>query len=52
VRLCRHVEPGRRLVEDDHARPARERHRQTDALLLSAGELVRIPPEELLVARE
>ena len=43
VRLRRDVEPRRRLVEDDHARPVRERHRERDALLLAAGELVRIP---------
>src|SRR3954451_12556782 len=50
--LRRHVEPGRRLVENDHARPARECHREPDALLLSAGELVRIPREERVVLRQ
>jgi hypothetical protein len=52
VRLRRHVEPGRRLVQDDHPWPARERHRQSDPLLLPAGELMRIPSEELLVSGE
>jgi len=33
--LRRHVEPGRRLVEHDHARPTRERHRKADPLLLA-----------------
>ncbi len=42
VRLRRHVEAGRRLVEHDHARPAGEGHREADALLLAARELVRV----------
>ena len=46
VRLRRDVEPGRRLVEDDQGGPQEERDRQADALLLAAGELVRIAPQE------
>ena len=42
VGLRAHVEAGRRLVEHDHARPAGERHRHADALLLAAGQLVRV----------
>ena len=52
VRLGRHVEPGRRLVEDDHARPAGEGHRESDPLLLAAGELMRVAAQELSVGRE
>jgi hypothetical protein len=52
VRLRRDVEPGRGLVEDDHAGPAREGHRQADPLLLPARELVRIAGEETIVPRE
>ena len=44
VRLRRDVEPRRRLVEHDHARPVRECHRQRDALLLPARELMRVAP--------
>ena len=47
VGLGAHVEPGRRLVEHDHRWSTRERHRQADALLLAAGELVRITTQEL-----
>ena len=46
------VEPGGRLVEHDDARPAGERHRQTDALLLAARELVRVAPQELRRRRQ
>ena len=46
VGLRRHVEAGRRLVEHDHPRPAGERHREPDPLLLPARELVRIAPQE------
>ena len=42
LRLRRHVETGRRLVEDDELRIAGERHRDHHALLLPARELVRI----------
>ncbi len=52
VRLRRDVEPGSRLVEHDHAGAAGERHRQPDALLLAARELVGIAGEKALVARE
>ena len=45
VRLRRHVEAGGRLVEHDHPRPAGERHREADALLLAARELVRVPAQ-------
>ena len=34
------VERGQRLVEQQHARPRRDRARQRDALALAAGELV------------
>ena len=47
VCLRAHVEPGRRLVQHDHRRPAGERHRQPDALLLPAGKLVRVAAKEL-----
>ena len=40
--LHRDVERGRRLVGDDDRRVERERHRDDDALLLPAGELVRV----------
>jgi hypothetical protein len=40
VRLRRHVEAGRRLVEDDRCRAEEKGHRQADALLLAAGQLV------------
>ena len=40
--LDRRVEPGRRLVEDEERRILRERHRDDDALLHAAGELVRV----------
>src|SRR5581483_10399150 len=41
-----------RLVEDHDERPRDERHRDRDPLLLAAGELERIPPEEVVVRRE
>ena len=44
LRLRRHVETGRRFVEHEHLRLACERHRDRHALLLAAGELVRILP--------
>ena len=40
------VEPGRRLVQHDQRRPARERHSQRDPLLLAAGELVRVTVQQ------
>ncbi len=49
VRLRRHVEAGRRLVEHDHARAAGERHREADTLLLAARELVGVAAQELVV---
>jgi hypothetical protein len=45
VTLSRDVEPRGRLVEDDEARTAREGHRQGDALLLTARQLMRVPAE-------
>jgi hypothetical protein len=50
-RLRDDVEPRRRLVHDDHRRPADERRRDRDALLLAARQLVREPPQELGVRR-
>jgi hypothetical protein len=41
LRLDRHVERRRRLVGDQHARLARDRDRDHDALAHAAGELVR-----------
>ncbi len=52
VGLRGHVETGRRLVENDHARPVRERHRERHPLLLPARELVRVAPKERVVARQ
>jgi hypothetical protein len=46
VGLRCYIESGRRLVEDNDPRPARERDREPDALLLTAGELVRVVAEE------
>jgi hypothetical protein len=40
--LDRRVEPGRGLVEDEQRRVLGEGHRDDDALLHAAGELVRI----------
>ncbi len=47
VPLRRDVESGGRLVEHDQRRPAGERHGQADALLLPAGQLMRIAPDQL-----
>ena len=44
----RHVERGRRLVEDQEARVRQERHGDDDALLLAAGELMRIGAHDAL----
>ena len=46
LRLDRRVESSRWLVEDEHVRRGRERHRDEDALLLACGQLVRVPPED------
>src|SRR5919108_733637 len=50
--LCRHVEAGGRLVAHDHVRAVRERHRDRDALLLAARELVRVVLQEVVVGGE
>src|SRR3954447_9174346 len=50
ARLRRHVEAGRRLVAHDHPRAVGEGHRDRDALLLAARELVRVALEERVVA--
>ena len=42
-----HVQSGGRLVEHDQVGLRRERHRQRDALLLAAGELVRVGVQDL-----
>ena len=42
--LDRRVESGRRLVEDQERGIGRERHRDDDALLHAARELVRVAP--------
>ena len=47
ARLRDDVEPGRRLVEHDDRRFADECQRDRHALLLPAGELVRVPTAEL-----
>ena len=52
VRLRRDVEARRGLVEHDQARPAGEGHRQADALLLAARELVRVAPQVGGVVRQ
>ena len=52
ARLRDHVEPGRRLVEDDEPRLADERDGDRDPLLLTARELVRVPPREGMVGGE
>ena len=52
VGLGRHVESRRRLVEDDRTRPQHEGHREADALLLAARQLVRVPPQELAPRRQ
>ncbi len=43
--LDRGVEAGRRLVEHEQARVARQRHGDHHALLLTAGELERVAPQ-------
>ena len=48
LRLNRHVERRDRLVGDDEIRVCGERARDADALLLPAGELVRIAVDEAL----
>ena len=50
--LDRHVEGGGRLVGDDHRRVQRQRHRDHDALLLPAGELVRVVVDPALGFRD
>src|SRR5262249_24831676 len=47
LRLDRDVERRRRFVEHDELRPRCERPRDPDALLLTAGELMREPPRVL-----
>jgi hypothetical protein len=49
LRLRGYVEPGRRLVKDNHERLAGQCDRDCDALLLSAAELERVAPEELFI---
>ena len=48
VRLGHHVQPGGRLVQDQHLGPDRQRQGQRDALLLPAAELVRVAAHRLL----
>ena len=50
VRLRGHVQRRGRLVEDDHLGPAGERHGDRHALLLAAGELMRVAAQEVAVA--
>ena len=52
VGLGGHVEPGGRLVHDDRLRPEDRRHRDRDALLLAARELMGVAAQELGVARQ
>ena len=52
VRLGGHVERRGRLVEDDHLRAVGERHGDRHALLLAAGELVRVAAQEGRVGRQ
>ena len=47
-RLDGDVEPGGRLVHDQERRLGDQRHRDDDPLLLAAGELVRVAPENTL----
>ena len=49
ARLGGDVESRRRLVADDHMRSVGERHRDRDALLLAAGQLMGIAVEELVL---
>ncbi len=50
--LHRHVQRGGRLVGDDQRRVQRERHGDDDALLLAAGELVRVVVDPLFGFRD
>ena len=52
VCLGGHVETGRRLVENDHARAIREGHRERHPLLLPTRELMRVAPKERGVGRQ
>ena len=49
TRACRDVQAGRRFIADDHLRAVGECHRDRDALLLAAGELVRVAVQEGVV---
>ena len=51
-RLHGDVEPGGRLVQDEERRLGDQRHRDHDALLLAARELVRVPAEHALGIRQ
>ena len=51
-RLHRHVEPGGRLIHDQERGLGDERHRDHDALLLAARQLVGIALEQLLAVRQ
>ena len=46
LRLDRNIERGDRFVGHDEVRIGRQRARNPDSLLLSAGEFVRIPPDK------
>ena len=48
----RHVERGRRLIEDQQRRLRHQRHGDHDALLLSAGKLVRVGLQDTLRVRQ
>jgi hypothetical protein len=48
VALCRHVQPGGRLVEHDHLGAVDERHRDAYALQLATRELMRVAAQELV----
>ncbi len=52
LRLDRHVERGRRLVGDEHARVVRDRHRDHRALAHAARELVRVLVDTALGVRD
>ena len=52
VALGRDVESGRRLVKHDERWPAGEGHRQRDALLLAAGQLMRVAAQHLRASRQ
>jgi hypothetical protein len=47
--LGRNIQPCGRLVENDHARPAREGHRERDPLLLPTRELVRVATQKCVI---